>query len=195
MNVVLVRQSSTQLLIGVHHAKTRSNRHNRIPLWGFFPRLYPDRLGLRFQTIANCSSWLWPGLFQVHLICVNMKTETEFDIETLPVKIDYVGETVKENNWKCDQWRISITSKAGFWSTDYFTGIGLRREVKGARAFYVKAYKTIGNKWVSAEPVKPKVADVLYSLFNDASASEMKDRKSTRLNSSHTEQSRMPSSA
>ena len=115
-------------------------------------------------------AWDFPGF---HLIGVNMKTETEFDIETLPVKIDYVGETVKENNWKCDQWRIGITSKAGFWSTDYFTGIGLRREVKGARAFYVKTYKTIGNKWVSAEPVKPKVADVLYSLFNDASASEM----------------------
>lgn len=97
-----------------------------------------------------------------------MKT-TEFDVEALPVKIDYVGETSRDN-WKCDQWRISIETKAGFWSTDYFTGLGLRREVKGARAMSVKTFKTIGNKWVAAEPVKPKVADVLYSLFNDASA-------------------------
>lgn len=88
-----------------------------------------------------------------------MTNTIEFNIEALPVKIDYVGETIRDNSWKCDQWRISITSKAGFWSTDYFTGTGLRRKPKAS--------------WDSPKPVKPKVADVLYSLFNDAQASDL----------------------
>jgi hypothetical protein len=105
-------------------------------------------------------------------------TAIEFNIEALPVKIDYVGEVPSkwgdiENQNLVDQWRISITSKAGFWSTDYFTGLGLRREVKGIRATHTKTRKIVGNKWVPAEPVKPKVADVLYSLFNDAQAADL----------------------
>ena len=102
-----------------------------------------------------------------------MQTETTFDIEALPVKIDYVGETTRENDWKCDQWRVSVTTKAGFWSTDYFSGTGLRREVKGNRAFDVKTHKIVGNKWIPAEPVKPKIADVLYSLFSDSQAADL----------------------
>ena len=96
----------------------------------------------------------------------------EFNIEALPVKITYVGETVRDNNWKCDQWRIELSNKLGMWSTDYFTSTGLRKEVKGARAMLVKTIKTVGNRWVAAEPVKPTVADVLHSLFMDASASD-----------------------
>ena len=92
-------------------------------------------------------------------------------LESLPVKIEYVCETVRDQ-WQCDQWRVSLSSKAGFWSTNYYTGTGLRREVKGARAFHVKTHKIVGNKWVTAEPVKPKVADVLHSLINDADAAD-----------------------
>lgn len=102
-----------------------------------------------------------------------MTNIAEFNIETLPVKIDYVGETVRDGDWKCDQWRVEISSKAGYWTTDYFTGTGLRREVKGLRAMHIKTIKMVGSRWVSAEPVKPKIADVLYSLFNDARASEL----------------------
>lgn len=86
-----------------------------------------------------------------------MMQETKFNIEALPVKIDYVGETVRDDNWKCDQWRIQLTSKAGFWSTDYFTGMGLR---------------TKSDSWGKTKPKKPAVADVLYSLFMDASATD-----------------------
>ena len=100
-----------------------------------------------------------------------MQTETEFNIEALPVKITYIGET-KRDTWECDQWRVELSNKHGMWSTDYFTGTGLRKEVKGPRALYVKTSKTVGNKWVTAEPVKPTIADVLYSLFSDAQASE-----------------------
>lgn len=72
------------------------------------------------------------------------------DIEALPVKVTYAGETTKDG-WKRDRWNVAIASKAGYWSTDYFTVIGLRRN---------------GN------PKNPKVADVLYALINDASASD-----------------------
>lgn len=77
----------------------------------------------------------------------------KFDIETLPIKITYVGETRRED-WPCDQWRVSLTSKAGYWSTDYFTGLGLRAKPTN-------------------RPKKPSIADVLHSLFMDASAADM----------------------
>lgn len=80
-------------------------------------------------------------------------TTQDFNIETLPVAITYVGETVRDNDWKCDQWRVALTSKAGYWSTDYFTGLGLR----GRRHAFVK---------------RPSVADVMHSLFMDASAAD-----------------------
>ena len=78
-------------------------------------------------------------------------------LEALPVKIDYVGETKRDNNWDCDQWRVIISSKAGDHSFDYFTGLGLR---------------TKPNSWGQRKPKKPKVADVLHSLIMDASASD-----------------------
>ena len=82
----------------------------------------------------------------------------EFNIETLPVKITYVGETVRDNSWKCDQWRVELSNKTGMWSTDYFTGLGLRTKPNVV--------------WGTARPKKPAIADVLYSLFNDASAAD-----------------------
>ena len=68
------------------------------------------------------------------------------EIENLPVKIDYVAE-----NLECDQWRVTISSKAGFNYLDYFTGLGHRSKNR---------------------PKRPKVADVLYSLILDASAAD-----------------------
>jgi hypothetical protein len=82
----------------------------------------------------------------------------EFNIETLPVKITYVGETVRDNAWKCDQWRVELSNKLGMWSTDYFTGLGLRTKPR--------------TSWDSPRPKKPTIADVLYSLFTDASAAD-----------------------
>lgn len=86
---------------------------------------------------------------------------SEFNIESLPVKITYIGETQKDD-WKCDQWRVEINwrkqSGNGFFCTDYFTGLGLRRKAK--------------QSWAKDSPVTPTVADVLCSLFFDASASE-----------------------
>lgn len=84
--------------------------------------------------------------------------EISFDIESLPVKITYVGETVRDGGWKCDQWRVELSNKLGMWSTDYFTGLGLRNK------------KNV--LWGTERPKKPAIADVLYSLFNDASAAD-----------------------
>ncbi len=84
--------------------------------------------------------------------------QTQFDLETLPVKIDYVGETTRDN-WKCDQWRVQINTKAGFWSTDYFTGLGLRNKPRAT--------------WDAPKPKKPTVAQVLHSLTMDARAADL----------------------
>lgn len=78
-------------------------------------------------------------------------------LEAMPVKIDYVGETTRDNNWQCDQWRVTLSSKAGFHSFDYFTGLGLRHKP---------------DSWGKRKPRKPKVADVLHSLILDASAAD-----------------------
>lgn len=79
-------------------------------------------------------------------------------LEALPVKIDYVGQTKREQSWDCDQWRVTINSGAGFHTFDYFTGLGLRHKARGS--------------WDTPKPKKPKVADVLHSLIMDASAAD-----------------------
>ena len=82
-------------------------------------------------------------------------------LEALPVKIDYVGEV--PSKWDTDtprtvdQWRVTLSSKAGFHSFDYFTGLGLRHKP---------------DSWGKRKPRKPKVADVLHSLILDASAAD-----------------------
>ena len=85
-----------------------------------------------------------------------MKQEI-FNIEELPVTIRYVGET-KRDNWQCDQWAVTITSKYGTYNTDYFTGLGHRIKAK--------------QSWVSDRPKVPTIADVMYSLMLDAEASD-----------------------
>ena len=82
-------------------------------------------------------------------------------LEALPVKIEYVAEV--PSKWDTDtprtvdQWRVTLSSKAGFHSFDYFTGLGLR---------------TKPNSWGQRKPKKPKVVDVLHSLILDASAAD-----------------------
>ena len=53
-----------------------------------------------------------------------------------------------KNGTTVDQWRVELTSKAGYWSTDYFTGAGLRN---------------------AGKPVKPTIQSVMKSLVLDAS--------------------------
>ena len=83
-------------------------------------------------------------------------------LEALPVQIQYVAEV--PSKWDestprtVDQWRVTLSSKADFYSFDYFTGLGLR-------------HKPIAP-WVASTPKKPKVADVLHSLIMDSNAAD-----------------------
>ena len=80
----------------------------------------------------------------------------------------------KQNNWQ----RIEAVIKWANMSTNYFAlYIGLAR---GENLYQIKR----GNNGISLD-----VADRIVSKFPQV------DRKSTRLNSSHTDSSRMPSSA
>ena len=97
-------------------------------------------------------------------------------LESLPVKIDYVGEV--PSKWdestprNVDQWRVTLSSKAGFHSFDYFTGLGLRETLRGVRAMNVPNKRFVNGHWEAAKPKKPKVADVLHSLIMDAGAAD-----------------------
>lgn len=100
-----------------------------------------------------------------------MTTIEQFNIEALPVKIDYVAEVPskwsEDKRTKVDQWRVVIETKAGYWSTDYFTGLGLRTPAVMRRDVGGKMYEK-----TPARPKKPTIADVMYSLFMDASAAD-----------------------
>lgn len=93
-------------------------------------------------------------------------------LETLPVKIDYVGQTKRDQSWDCDQWRVTISSRAGLHSFDYFTGLGLRETLRGVRAMNVPNNRFVKRQWEATKPKKPKVSDVLHSLIMDASAAD-----------------------
>lgn len=79
-------------------------------------------------------------------------TETiTLDVSSLPISVSYVGETIRDNDWRCDQWRVSLQNRLGQWNTDYFTGLGHRK---------------------NGRPKKPEILGVLHSLFRDAQAAE-----------------------
>lgn len=67
----------------------------------------------------------------------------------------YVGETVRDNNWQCDAWRVSFAVGKSRFETDYFTGLGHRKLLKHTGTI---------------KPVQPCAADMLYSLILDSSA-------------------------
>lgn len=101
-----------------------------------------------------------------------------FDIEALPITISYVGETTRDNGWKCDEWRVTLqnSAKDRRWTTAYYTGLGLR----GKPVLQVTDGGQPPRKhtllWERIEksrpPVKPKIADVVYSLCMDATADD-----------------------
>lgn len=87
--------------------------------------------------------------------------------EKIDFSVRYVGETVREDKWQCDAWRVSFASGKSQFETDYYTGLGHRQETKSQAT---KTIKIVGNKWVYAKPVQPCAANVLYSLIQDSSA-------------------------
>lgn len=100
-----------------------------------------------------------------------------------------VGETVRDNNWKCDAWRVTLSKgtdakgfklpgfegKAETFETDYYTGTGHRKPIKGASVDKGNPGTVYREQWEkrNLRPVTPSAADVLYSLTLDASAADM----------------------
>lgn len=84
----------------------------------------------------------------------------------------YCGESVRDNDWKCDAWRVTFSRGGTSMSTDYFTGLGHRAIPKNVRQpYYVKSSRDFA-RWTKEEskPVTPHAAGVLHSLTMDASA-------------------------
>jgi hypothetical protein len=74
----------------------------------------------------------------------------------ITVQLNGTSHFARDNGQKpidCDLWRVTITGKDGFWSTDYRTGTGHRDKF--------------------GKPKKPKNADILHCLIMDASAAVM----------------------
>lgn len=89
--------------------------------------------------------------------------------------VRYVGETVQNNDWSCDAWRASFAVGKSRFETDYYTGLGHRKPVKGAENRIESKYpkSSIGYAaWQKAyvKPIAPCAADILYSLILDSSA-------------------------
>ena len=89
--------------------------------------------------------------------------------------VRYVGETVRDNEWQCDAWRVSFAAGKSRFEPDYYTGLGHRKPVKGAENRIESKYpkSSIGYAaWqkVYVKPIAPCAADVLYSLVLDSSA-------------------------
>jgi hypothetical protein len=82
---------------------------------------------------------------------------TEFDIESLPVEIKLIGEMLSpwgdDKPGVVDAWCVTIGKRGKQWITTYYTGTGFRNKRTG-------------------RPTRPTVADVMYSLFSDASAAD-----------------------
>ena len=97
----------------------------------------------------------------------------------------YIGETVKDNDWKCDEWRCTFRNASGkSESFEYFTGLGHRvvnkAKLKQHKARYSGAqYQPAPNprSIMGAEiakslesckvPSNPAAAGVLYSLLDN----------------------------
>lgn len=81
--------------------------------------------------------------------------------EKITYAVCYVGETVRDNNWRCDAWRVSFASGKSQFETDYYTGLGHRKAGK----FYPNAGFIVSDK-----PVPPCATNVLANLIQDSSA-------------------------
>ena len=104
-------------------------------------------------------------------------TDTQKQIDSLlsawniQFSASLIGETIKDNNWKCDEWRIKI----GAMRTSYYTGTGHRKHKKGAFRTTARKGTVAYANWERAnlQPVAPCAADVIYSLLSDAEAADM----------------------
>jgi hypothetical protein len=118
-------------------------------------------------------------------IGANMSQETKDKITAIlaGANVAYhaanVGETVRSDNWQCDQWRITFLSGKVREQFDYFTGLAHRKlskhdEMRRKAAGYLKPGTIAYESWEKAKkPVPPHAADVLYCLLSEAEACNM----------------------
>lgn len=86
----------------------------------------------------------------------------------------YVGETIRDNDWKCDEWRFCMARKDKQTMIDsYFTGLGHREKTALGKLPHTFRKGTLAYEaWekTALKPKAPTAADVLRSLILDASA-------------------------
>lgn len=93
------------------------------------------------------------------------------------VKVEFTlrGETIRDNDWKCDEWQVTV-SKPGQPQQrfEYFTGTGHRKVRPVDRVRILNDYR--GSRLLqhyldqAAKPVEPHPAAFLFSLVNDSDA-------------------------
>src|ERR1700741_66817 len=85
--------------------------------------------------------------------------------------IRYVGETTRDNDWKCDAWRATITSpEKRHMESDYYTGLGLRKSKTPMPNLKKSPLSPRQWKEQNEKPVALRAADVLHSLLLDGEA-------------------------
>lgn len=103
-----------------------------------------------------------------------MKQDVDNYLSELGVTFNaqYLGETTRDDNWKCDEYRITFTRGTVEIKTDYYMGTGHRKPVKGAPTDSGRGNTLFREQWEKKyfKPIPPMAADVLYSLILDASA-------------------------
>jgi len=104
-----------------------------------------------------------------------MATTEQIDIDALPIKVEFVAKT-KRDDWNCFEWRVTIASKSGFWTTPYYCGLAHVENRKGVRGRNPYTKNTLAYEdWNNAnlKPKKPSNSDILHSLTLDAQAADM----------------------
>lgn len=122
----------------------------------------------------------------------NPEKQTRFDalpelmrkaLVDLPMRVTYAGES-KANDWHCDRWNVDFINGRMEETTEYKTGLGLRKLSKTDEVRYRNLCREYRNsrtyplvtaefKRNYAKPVKPENADILHCLLGDAQANQM----------------------
>ena len=83
-----------------------------------------------------------------------------------------LGETTRDNNWKCDKWNICLVRNGKAQAFDYYTGIGHRKTIRGLAATKYPGAEFIKGNWQVSIAQKPDVTGLIHSIILDGSACE-----------------------
>lgn len=109
------------------------------------------------------------------------ETAVQNYLDSIGIKVStvYCGETVRDANWQCDAWRITVAAGKVSHTFEYYTGLGHRVDNVTAKLARV-ALKNVSKNSIAWRDgvlnnqitVYPAVAGLLYSLQFDAGACE-----------------------